>query len=153
MYHLLSLMMDNVFRWNMQGVLRNIHEAEVISLFLPYVGRALIVDLRHDEREGPLITIDKLVGGPQERIESLRKLRPRFDLPSNITLAPWLGPVRSLESSGALADLNGRLERLGHSAVQGDLQRAYDELLALERGEVLALIRGDLERTKTLYQR
>jgi hypothetical protein len=146
-------MMDNVFRWNVHSVLRNMHEAQVISLFFPYLGRALIVDLRCDEAEGPLIRTDSLVAGPQERLERLRKLRPRFEMPSNVMLAPWLGPVRSLDTSGALADLSARLERIGHPEVTMELDRAYDALLELERGEVLALIRGDVQRTRTLFQR
>ena len=36
---------------------------------------------------------------------------------------------------------------------KGQLDQVYRELLALERGEVQALIRGDVQRTKTLYQR
>jgi len=146
-------MMDNVYRWNFRTVLRNMHEAQVISLFLPYLGKALIVDLRHTESEGPVITTDGLVSGPQERLEHLRQLRPHLELPSNITLAPWLGPVRTLESSGALAEVAGRLERLGYEDAKADLDRAYQELLALERREIVGLIRGDAERTKTLYQR
>lgn len=145
--------MDNVFRWNVRSVLRNMHEAQVISLFFPYLGRALIVDLRFDEAEGPLITTAGLVSGPEERLDSLRKLRPRFEMPSNITLAPWLGPVRSLKTSGALADLSTRLERIGRGDAQAQLHRAYGELQQLERSEILALIRGDVDRTKTLYQR
>jgi hypothetical protein len=146
-------MMDNVFRWNVKSVLRNMHEAQVISLFFPYLGKALIVDLRCDEVEGPLITIEGLVSGPEERLESLRKLRPRFELPANVTLAPWLGSVRTLDSSGAIADLTARLERLGHAPLRADLERAYAELLGIEYGEVLALIRGDVQRTRTLFQR
>jgi len=148
-----SPMLDNVFRWNARSVLRNMREAQVISLYLPYLGRALIIDLRCDDAEGPLITTDELVSGPQERVERLRSLRPRFDLPNNITLAPWLGPVRSLESSGALAGVAERLKALGQAQAQAELETAYQQLLALERSEALALIRGDAQRTKTLYQR
>jgi hypothetical protein len=146
-------MLDNVYRWNVHTVLRNMHEAQVISLFLPYLGRALIIDLRCDEAEGPLITIDALVSGPKERLDSLRRLRPRFDLPDNITLAPWLGSVSKLGSSGALADVAQRLEKMGRPEAKSDLDRAYQELLRLEREEILALIRGDVQRTKALYQR
>lgn len=145
-------MMDNI-RWNVQAVLRNLHEAQVMSLFFPYIGRALIIDLRHDEMEGPAIAVDGMTSGPQERINSIKKLRPRFDAPDNLTLAPWLGPVRSLETTGALAGLADRLERLAQPEAKADLDRAYLELLAAERGEVLALIRGEVSRTKTLYQR
>ena len=146
-------MMDNVFRWNVHSVLRNIHGAQMISLFFPYLGRALIVDLRCDETEGPLITTDGLVSGPEERLANLGKLRPQFELPANIAIAPWLGPVRSLESSGALGDIGARLERMGHPEGRTALHSAYEDLLRLERGEVLALIRGDAERTRTLFQR
>ena|SRR5437879_4521106 len=146
-------MLDNVYRWNVQTVLRNMRQAQVISLFFPYLGRALIIDLRCDETEGPLITTDGLVSGPKERLENLRKLRPRFDLPDNITLAPWLGSIRTVESSGALAEVSQRLQRLGRPEAQADLDSAYQELVALERSEVQALIRGDVQRTKALYQR
>lgn len=51
-------MMDNVFRWNMNGVLKNLHEAELMTLILPLIAKALIIDLRHDEREGPFVGVD-----------------------------------------------------------------------------------------------
>ncbi|HEX6513530.1 MAG TPA: hypothetical protein VF157_14600 [Chloroflexota bacterium] len=146
-------MMDNASRWNSRTVLRNLREAQVISLFLPCLGRALIVDLRSNEAEGPLITTDSLVSGPQERLDSLRRLRPSFDLPDNMTVAPWFGPVRTLESSGALAEIINRLAAIGHPDREAALLATYNELLDLEREEIVALIRGDVERTKTLYQR
>jgi len=146
-------MMDNVSRWNARAVLRNIHEAQVMSLFFPHVGRALIIDLRHDEHEGPLITTDGILAGPQERLDSLKRLRPRLDPPENITLAPWLGPVRSLDSTGVLAEIESRLDRIGQPQAKRALNAAYQELLSLERSEVLALILGDVARTRTLYQR
>ena len=146
-------MMDNVFRWNVRAVLRNMHQAQVISLFFPYLGRALVVDLRCNENEGPLVSIEGMVAGPQERIESLKKLRPEFETPENITLAPWMGPVRTLESSGAIEELGRRLRATGHEHASDRLDQAYLELASLERGEVLALIRGDAKRTRTLYQR
>jgi hypothetical protein len=145
-------MLDNI-RWNVQAVLRNMHEAQVMSLFFPYIGRALIIDLRHDELEGPAIAVDGMTSGPRERIDSIKKLRPRFDTPDNLTLAPWLGPVRSLETTGALADVSIRLERIARPEAQAALDGAYRELLEAERAEVLALIRGEVKRTKTLYQR
>ena len=146
-------MLDNVFRWNVGAVLRNIREAEVISLFFPYLGRALIIDLRHDEAEGPVIAIDGIVSGPQERIDKLKVLRPRFNTPENLTLAPWIGSVRTLDSNGVLAEAAKRLRLIGYPAVQQQLEDAYRELLLLERCEALALIHGDVRLTRTLYQR
>ncbi|MHB8619041.1 MAG: hypothetical protein ACYDAG_05605, partial [Chloroflexota bacterium] len=148
-----TAMMDNVFQWNIRGVLRNLHQAEVMSLFFPCLARVLIVDLRSDQVTGPLIQVDSAVGSPRERVESLERLRPGLPAPVNMTIAPWLGSVKSLSSSGALADLADRLGRLDQAAAVADLDRAYAVLLRVEREEVLALIRGDLERTRTLWQR
>ena len=148
-----SAMMDNPPGWSARRVIRNMQAAEVISLFFPYVGRALIVDLRGDEAEGPFIATDRLISGMKEQLDNLRQLRPRFALPENITLAPWMSSVASFEASGALSELNARLVRMGAKPAQASLAAAYKELLALEWEETLALIRGDVQKTKTLYQR
>jgi len=145
-------MMDNI-RWNVQAVLRTMHEAQVMGLFLPNIGRALIIDLRCNELEGPVIAVDGIMAGAQECIDSLKRVRPGFESPENLTLAPWLGPVRGLDETGALADLAARLDLLGRPEAKGALDRAYAELLEVERGEIMSLIRGDVQRTRTLYQR
>ncbi len=145
-------MMDNILGWNVGALLRNIAEAEVVSLYFPHLGRALVVDLRHDETDPPLIVIDGMVAGPRERMDSLKHMRPRFEPPQTLTVAPWLAPVKSMESSGALAAVGRRLAAVS-DADERRLGRAYAELLTIERDEVWALIRGDEQRTRTLYQR
>src|SRR5438445_10671087 len=108
-------MLDNVFRWNARAVLRNALEAEVLSLYFPYLGQALVIDFRHTPAEGPFVTVDAMVSRPEKRIESLKRLRPGFEAPRNLPAAPWGGPVRSLESTGALDSIAGRLRGIGYS--------------------------------------
>ncbi|MDE3076359.1 MAG: hypothetical protein KGJ86_13135 [Chloroflexota bacterium] len=142
-----------MFRWNMQGVLKTLQEAEVMTLILPLFAKALMIDLRHNEREGPFIAVDGMVGSARERMRSLERLRPYFPKPTNVMIAPWWGFVRSLESSGALPELRERLRRLGFPQACDQLQQAYRDLLKQERTEIMALVRGDPEKTRTLWQK
>lgn len=146
-------MLDEVNHWNAHGVLRTLRDAEVASILFRYLGRVLLLDMRHDYAEGPLICVDGLAGGPQERVARLKRLRPRFPNPENITLAPWVGSVGSFDRRGGLAEVSDRLRRSGYPEAIETLQRAFSALLSLEREEALALIRGDVQRTKALYQR
>src|SRR5581483_7138612 len=103
-------MMDNILGWNVGALLRNIAEAEVVSLYFPHLGRALVVDLRHDETDPPLIVIDGMVAGPRERMDSLKHMRPRVE--------PRAGCRRTPA---------GRGERRGRTATGTRLRRAADD--------------------------
>ena len=146
-------MLDNIYRWNVRGVLRTLHDAEVINVFFRHLACGLILDLRYDEGAEPLIMVDTLASGPDDRIARLKQQRPRLAAPENVTLAPWYGSVRSFESRGALGEIASRLQRLGYTSSEERLNAAYAELLELERLEAWSLIRGDVKRTQTLYQR
>ncbi len=145
-------MMDNIVRWNEGGVLRNLHEAELMTLWFPLIGKVLVMDLRHNEREGPFIALDRVIGA-RERVRYLERLRPHFPTPDNLTFAQWWRSARGLETTGALDDLRGRLERMAWPQASSQLDRAYRQLIKDERSEALGLITGDPEMTKTLWQR
>ncbi|MGH2519187.1 MAG: hypothetical protein ACRDF8_05235 [Chloroflexota bacterium] len=144
-------MMDNV--WNVQGVLRHVHEAQVMTLLFPLMSKVLVIDMRTNERDGPFFEVDDVVGGPRERVRSLQRWRPRFPAPENIAFGQWWSSVKALAEAGALEDLAGRLERLGSDGAKARLDRAYRQLLACEREELLALIHGDPERTRPVWPR
>ena len=146
-------MLDSVYHWNVRGVLRALHSAEVVTVFFRYLGRALVLDMRCDEQDAPLIAVDTLAGGTADRVARLKRLRPRFPAPEDVTLLGWHGSVRSFDRRGGLEEVAARLRRLGYASAIGRLQQAYEELLRLEREEARSLIQGNVERTQTLYQR
>ena len=67
--------MDNAFNLSSGKIIRALAEAEVMSIFFPRVGKALIVDTRHDADHGPVVLMDDMVGSAEERLQSVRRLR------------------------------------------------------------------------------
>ena len=77
-------------------VIQNVSEAEVMSVFFPTFRRALIIDTRSNESVGPFVRLMPMARSPQDRMRSIRRLRPQFPRPANLTLIPWQRYVDSL---------------------------------------------------------
>ena len=82
-------MMGNHFFDELEEVKESILEADVLSLFFPYFGKAILLDTRSNETNGPTILLTKMVRNPQERIRSLEQLRPGFPDVDKMILIPW----------------------------------------------------------------
>lgn len=143
--------MDGGFRPNIAQILANIEKADVMTLFFPMLGRALIVDTRSDEIEGPIIKIAPMVNSIEDRIKSIERLRPRFGRPESVLAIPWLAKVRMLDELGIWQRLTDRLTRIGGDSLQGACREVYDELHQLERRHVVAAVTG--EGYRTMWQR
>ena len=52
-----------------------------------------------------------------------------------------------------MEELRQRVERAGFPEGRVRLEKAYQQLLRSERDEMLALVRGDSSKTRTLWQR
>src|SRR5436305_203654 len=89
--------MDNAYNISSSKIIRALAEAEVMSIYFPRVGKALIVDARHDAENGPVIVLDDMVGSAQERLRSVQRLRPGFKDLGQLTLAPWIGSIGAFE--------------------------------------------------------
>ena len=74
-----------------------------MSVFFPTFHRSLIIDTRFNSDTGPFIKLMPMARSPQDRMRSIRRLRPQFPRPSNLTLIP-LAAVRGQP---------GRIRRLG----------------------------------------
>ena len=71
-------MMGNHFFDELDEVKGSILEADVLSLFFPYFGKAILLDTRSNETDGPVIMLTEMVRSPQERIRSLEDLDLAF---------------------------------------------------------------------------
>jgi len=87
-----------------------------------------------------------------ERLRSVKALRPSFPLPGQILSFAWPRAVDALEASGVAAAVAARMRRLGPASAADALGRALDELRAEERLVVHAAIRGG-EGFQTLWER
>lgn len=143
--------MDNAFRFSLSQVLAAIGEAEVISIFFPVLGQALVVDIRHDAIEGPFIGLVPMVSTVEERLRSLERLRPRFGRPEGLLAIPWQRRVGGLRDYRLLERIADRLERAGTPNARRKCEDAFQRLLAAERAEMMAAIRG--EGYRALWER
>ena len=144
-------MMEGNFLFDLDEVIRNIEGAEVLSVFFPALGRSLIVDTRREGAEGAFVKLAPMARSPQDRMRSIRRMRPNFPRPRNLTLVPWQRFVTSLASSGVWDSILDRVRESGDPAALAACEKALAELTELEREETAGAITG--ENYHTLWSR
>jgi hypothetical protein len=145
--------MDNAFNLSSTKIIRALAEAEVMSIFFPRVGKALVVDTRHDSENGPAVFVDEMVSSPEERLQSIRRLRPQFKELAQLTLAPWVGSTRSFTEQGILEAIVERLHALGFPDAADEAMAAFRQMRQAERATLRDLITGDAQTTRSLWAR
>ena len=141
--------MDGDFWLDPEELHNATHEAEVLSIFFPVLRKSLIIDTRFTTEEQPMVRVVPQARSLEERYRSIRRMRPQFPHPDNVTAIPWPRYINSLVESGAVARIRERLEESGFSEPAKALDRAIEELRQLERLELAAAIQG--ERYHTLW--
>lgn len=139
--------MEGNFLFEIDEVLRNVQEAEVMSIFFPSFRRALIIDTRSNDDDGPMVRLMPMASSPQDRVRSIRRLRPGFPRLQNLTLIPWPRYVESLVSLGVWEKIVKRIEDSGDAKAIQACDAALTELRKLEREEMVAAISGDNYQT------
>ncbi|MHB8646723.1 MAG: hypothetical protein ACYDAR_13115 [Thermomicrobiales bacterium] len=145
--------MDNAYNISSTKIIHALAEAEVMSIFFPRIGKALIVDTRHDAEHGPVVLLDTMVGSAEERLQSVRRLRPEFTAIAQLTLAPWLGSTRAFIEQGIFDAIVERFRAMGFPEEAEAASIAIKELRRYERRVTLDLIAGDAQTTRTLWTR
>jgi hypothetical protein len=144
--------MENDFGLDVQEIMKVIDTAEVLVVRFAIIDKRLLVDARHNQAEGPLIKLVPRAGSVEERFRHLKQIRPRFPLPERIMSFMWPRHVELLQASGVWQRIVDRLSALGHDGTPGECEAVYRELLAEERAQVLAAIRGE-EGYRSLWER
>ena len=135
--------MDGDFVLDLEDVNDSVEHAEVMSLSFPKFNKALVIDTRSNSADGPLVCIMPMVGSPQERIRSIRKIRPEFPRIESLTVIPWPRYVESLVSLGVWDRIIARLTALGHDAPGDACNTLLKELRQLEKEEIASVLSGD----------
>ena len=134
--------MEGNFLFDIDQVIQNVSEAEVMSVFFPTLRRALIVDTRSNESVGPFVRLMPMARSPQDRMRSIRRLRPQFPRPANLTLIPWQRYVDSLVESGVWDQIVERIRQSGDEAAVSACSQALNDLRQMERDELVSAITG-----------
>jgi hypothetical protein len=145
--------MDNAFNLSSNKIIRALAEAEVMSIFFPRIGKAFIVDTRHDAENGPAVFVDEMVSSPEERLQSIRRQRPQFKELAQLTLAPWFGSTRTFAEQGILGAIVERLHALGFPDAAEEAAEAFRSLRRAEHSTLRDLIVGDPQTTRTVWAR
>ena len=130
-------------------VLAAIAEADVVSIFLPLLRRAIVIDLRHDVGVPPMVKVMPQAGSMEDRIAGIERQRPELGKIRSILGIPWLKSVRNLQEEGVTDRLVRRLIESGMSPDEAEraLRRSINALWNIERMAFVSLIKGDGYKT------
>ena len=135
--------MENDFGLDIQEIMKVIDTAEVLVVRFAIVDKRLLIDARHSQVEGPLIRLVPRADSVEERFRHLKQMRPHFPLPERIMSFMWPRHVELLQTSGVWQRIVDRLMAPGHSGTAEGCEAVYRELLAEEKAQVVAAIRGE----------
>jgi hypothetical protein len=142
-------MMKADFGIDLDEVRRVIDAADVLVVRFSVTDRRLLVDVRTNNEQGPMIRVVPRAGSAEERFRSLKMLRPRFPVPERIMTFHWPRHARALAEAGVWDDLVRRLVALGWPDTAAQCDAAYRELLNEELVvEVSAILGSDSFHTK-----
>ena len=139
--------MDSDFVFDLDEIMNSINTAEVMSIFFPTFRKAVVIDTRSNSDTGPMIKIMPMVASPQERLRSIRRLRPGLPRVHNLTVVPWPRYVDSLVSLGLWDRIIQRFQDSGDSEAVKLCDEVLADLKRLEKEEMAAVIRGDNYQT------
>ena len=134
--------MDDDFALELDDILMSIDSAEVISLYFPMLWKAVVIDTRFNDTQGPLVNLSGMVDSPEERLRSIRRMRPSFPRVHNLTLIPWVRSIEGLVNHGVWQRIIDRFEKTGHHAAVDACETILDELSDLESSEIASAIIG-----------
>ena len=143
--------MDTDFRMDVDEINRNIDMAEVLGIYFPLIRKTVLIDTRSDAVDGPMIRVVPMANSMDERFRSLRRLRPRFPRPENITLIPWPKYLTSLKRLGIWDRVVQRFVNAGNMEAVHGCNEVFNELIELEKREIIEAVKG--EQYTTIWER
>lgn len=146
-----GIRMEQDFSVDLDEVRQNFAAADVIALYFPLFRQTLLLDVRSSAVDPPLVRVVPMARSVEERVEAVRRLRPRLGRPDAIALLAWPRRVAGVKAAGVWQLLADRLAEAGMANAELVLERCYRELLGAERTEFSRAIRG--EGYRTLWQR
>ena len=127
---------------DLRAVFELIDSAEVITLRFVTIPHRLLFDTRHNETEGPLLRLVPHASSPQERLKTIKQMRPRLRLPEKISSVWWPKHVHSLADFGAWDRILRRIGASGYPQIADRAADVFREMEFKERVEVYNAIIG-----------
>ncbi len=144
--------MEQDFGLDLEEVCKVIDTADVVIVRFKIVDQRVLIDARPDEIDGPMIRLVSRAQSVEDRFRSLKELRPRLPLPDKIMGFEWPKHVAVLADAGIWQRVETRMEASGGAAAKQQVAGVYQQLIAAERREEIAAIRGG-DGYQTLWER
>ena len=136
--------------FDLDVILQAVDTAEVLIVRFPFITKRLLVDARTDNADPPVIALVPHASGIEERFRGVKQARPRLPIPDRIVSFQWPRHAELLRDAGVWQRIVRRVVETGYPQAERSCEAAWRELLAEERREVIAAIRGH-ERYETLW--
>ncbi len=140
-------MNGNNFQDDIEEIKNTLLEADVISLFFPYFGKTVLIDIRSNETDGPALILTEMVRSPRERIRSMEQLRPGFNDPEKMVLIPWVRYLETLIDSGIWSLVIKKLEKASFIDPSVSANEILEKLRNLEHRELADAVNGTSYKT------
>ena len=135
--------MDGDFRINLEDMARHLDKAEVISIYLRFLRKAILIETRITYKVPPMGKQVAMALSIEERTRILRRLRPGFPKPKTIAVVPWPKYVESLIHLGLWPKILQRFAESGHKETIQACSRIIERVQRLEVDELAAVIKGE----------
>ena len=140
-------MNGNNFQDDIEEIKNTLLEADVVSLFFPYFGKTVLIDIRSNETDGPALILTEMVRSPRERIRSMEQLRPGFNDPEKMVLIPWIRYVETLVDSGIWSVIVKKLEKASFIDPSVSANEILEKLRNLEHRDLADAVNGTSYKT------
>ena len=136
--------MDGNYKHDLDLIFKHVDSSEVFAVFFPHLRKSLVVDMRPSKEDGaPLVRVMPLARSANERIRTLKRLRPELPRATHFTAIPWVAYVRNLITSGVWTKVMARIKATNSPKAEAEAMEAIERLMQFERQEMVALITGD----------
>jgi hypothetical protein len=144
--------MTDEFGVDLDQVFKVIDSADVLVIRFHLIDKRLLVDFRTSPNSGPMIKVVPRAESVEDRVRSIKRMRPEFPMPERILHFQWPRSIAVLLNAGVWQRLVDRMSALGDDETTDSCGRVMEELVALERREVVGAIRG-ADHYQTLWER
>lgn len=122
-----------------------------MAVFFPKFGQSVVIDIRQKEGEPALVRVVPMARSIADRLRTIKRMRPGLPRPQDIIAVPWVGYVDAMKTSGLWGKIVARIEESGYTDALEGAEKAFEELVRMERRELAQLIMG--EQYETLWAR
>jgi hypothetical protein len=144
--------MSDEFGVDLDQVFKVIESADLLVIRFHLIDKRLLVDFRTNASAGPLIKVVPRAESVEDRVRSIKRMRPEFPMPERLMHFQWPRSMGVLLNAGVWQRLVDRMSALGDDETTDACGRVMEELTALERKEVFGAIKG-AEHYQTLWER